>query len=167
MRNHVLKPLLNGFSVVSLTICLIILILWGRSYLVLDRVFYQVGDGLDYMVRSDTGRLSFFHTTEVYKNIPRIAEWKSQPQTGATPPQLIWHSLPFEYEHAQYGDVSRGGFVRKKVGVPYWFLVLAFALVPGWRVWMHRRKSKAGTELGTLGTPGTIPSTAVAPAPAG
>jgi hypothetical protein len=142
MRHHVLKPLLNGFSVVSLLIFLIILMLWGRSYWVLDRVFYQVGDGLDYMIRSDTGRLSFFHTTEVFKNIPRAAEWKSETQPGATPPQLIWHSLPFEYEHAHYGDISQGGFVRKKLGVPYWSLALMTGLVPGWRVWKHRRKVK-------------------------
>src|SRR5688572_26204184 len=119
MRKLVVGHSVRVFSAVSLALCVIVVLLWGRSYWVLDRLSYQVGDGLDYKIRSDTGRLSFFHTTAVHKHVPQPTVLESKRQTQATPPQMMFHSLPFEYEHATFGDLDRGGFVRKKVGVPY------------------------------------------------
>jgi hypothetical protein len=154
-----MKRVVRILSLPCIALCAIVLILWGRSFWVLDRLSYQVGDGRDYKIRSDAGRISYFHTTAVDKHNPQPTTLFSQSQRYTLPVvQLVAHSLLFEYENSHYGDEHRGGFLRKLVVVPYWFLALATALVPAGRYYTYRRELMLSAEKSsTLSPQVTLP----------
>ena len=127
-------------SAVSLLLCIALCVLWVRSY--------RVGDGLQWWSAGRDGGVSYHRVTSdsgqvAYKNTweqggtrppagaPQFRRTRWEPVREGYPPDpeaLVWAGF-----HWQKGDgVYSGPFTL--VGLPYWFLAGATAVLPLYRL---------------------------------
>ena len=95
---------------------------WMRSYVVYDEFFMQVPGGvLHYYVCSGKGRI--------------VME---------SPSEVFWDDESFAWNSGLVSEVA-AEYQWKRVGVPYWSLVLPLTLLSAWLILAKPRKAKAAT----------------------
>ena len=134
-----LRRLLTLPSALSLLVCVAAVALWVRSYFRLDSFGWRDAPGSGFQLSSETGEFLLFRVTRVGPG-----EWGTGWNSFRVSPDLrnarrIGSTfLGFQYYRSPPA-ASHGVVVA---GVPYWFIALAAAALPGLRtarVYRHRR----------------------------
>ena len=139
LRLNVLADTISTYlTLLSALILPVLLILWGRSYLVSDRI-YHAEDGVAMVARMESGELAVWagptsEKLDLYQYRPRQASWGQSSRRAfqryagrdhvwfagfgyATPRQIPWRDVPLT-----------GRAVA--VCVPLWFLALIVGALP-------------------------------------
>ena len=160
---HMKRRWFNIMAVFSLLLCAATVGLWVRSYSVIDRVECNAGWNSstdwrieDISIGSSEGHFEFIVSYSPRHIIPLSAEpfhiTHSQWPSGlfGPPGRVAWNGCGFYQYTVRYGMIRAGGFSIRSPddtlvvhdGVPYWFIMAAFAGLPGW--WIYRRRSRRG-----------------------
>ena len=163
MRKAIRLTLAVG-TALSLFVCVALLVLWVRSYRVIDMLSHQQERGSAVHVYSNYGRLMVhvMHWGEVgiypphsirYGKGPVIRPSRRVPPIGTV---HDWRALGFRYWYAVPAPPTGVSVRQWLLVVPLWFLTLAAALPPvlwyvnirRWRRDQHRRQSGHCTRCG-------------------
>jgi hypothetical protein len=136
-----LRNLRDLLSLICLPLLVVVLIMWGRSYFVLDRLAFRNAENLDCHLRSDDGHVTWFATTPVFPRQRAPAQLVDADLPSTNVAIKIWESFGFyhEYEYAPAHDLAPA-FTRSLTMIPYWFLFLLLSVLPAWRIWAYRRR---------------------------
>lgn len=146
-------------SVVSALLCLLVLVLWARSYFVYDLVSHdshadshaEIGT----RVMSISGRIAFYHFNEHTNDEPPNTEFvrvgadspegrKLLPAVDLSGTPHWWNHLGFWWNHHSFSDPGLGITV---VIVPHWFVASIF-LIPVLPLLLRvRHRSRIRTRL--------------------
>lgn len=139
-----LRTIRDILSLVCLPVLVVVLIMWARSYVVIDRLVYRSMDGQDCRLRSDSGHVTYFWTTAVFPNKKLPTEWIANYLPACDPLVNVWESIGFYHEYAETPKNLLGKSVdRSLTMIPYWFLALLVGIAPTGRIWEYRRKKSA------------------------
>jgi len=150
---HSAHPAISALRVASLlsTVLLFgVVLMWGRSYWVMDRYSFATDDGTtSFKLRSETGRLSYMRLVERGRMVPKEALFHSIAVLSEVPLQtLLSESNRFAYEVIGLGEPKFGGFSKTMIVAPYWTAALACCVLPmvhsRLRRIQHRRAVRVG-----------------------
>lgn len=129
-----IRNLRDLLSLVCLPLLLAIVLMWGRSYFVLDRLTYRSADNQDCHLRSDSGRVTWFWTTPLFPQRHVLPQLTAHDLPMGDRLIEIWDSLGFYHEFQQKpADAISPTVARSLTMIPYWFLFLVTGAAPMWR----------------------------------
>jgi hypothetical protein len=135
-----LRHLRDLLSLICLPVAVLVLVMWGRSYFVLDRLSYRSLDNQDCHLRSDCGHVTWFWTTPVFPHRHVETQLMAAKLPAGGTAIAVWESLGFYHEYGHVpGNKMQPELARSLTMVPYWFLFLVTGAAPATRV---RRKWK-------------------------
>ena len=130
-------------SLICLPLLLFVIIMWARSYFVIDRYIYRSSDGEDCRLRSDCGHVTYFWTTPIFPNTPLPTRWTAAYLPTCDVLIKVWESVGFHHEYeATSPDLVGRVIVRSLTFIPYWFLAILTAAAPAWRLWDYTRQRR-------------------------
>jgi len=144
---HSRSSLLRVGAGVSVLLLVAIVVMWGRSYWMIDRYAYSSKDGSrTTKLRSEMGRLSYWRMIEQPRIIVREPMYVSIAVLDEIPLQtLIEESCRFTYDALIGGDVKTGGYNRLFIVMPYWTVAFGCCILPVLHIDQRRRRRKRTT----------------------
>jgi hypothetical protein len=154
MDTSMLRHMRDLLSLLCVPLLALVLVMWARSYFVLDRLTYRSVDNQDCHLRSDLGHVTWFWTTPVFphRHVPTQLTAAVLPLSGSA--IALWESLGFYHEFAQMpGKGNQPAVARSLTMIPYWFLFLMAGMAPAARVQGKWRQVRRQREHDPAATP--------------
>ena len=131
-------------SLICLPLLVCVMVMWVRSYFVLDRLTYRSLDNEDCHLRSDCGHVTWFWTTPVFPHRHVLAELRA----SILPPNnylySVYESIGFTHEFSHVPAMGTEPAIdRSLTMVPYWFLSAMVGAAPAWRLREKWKKIRA------------------------
>jgi hypothetical protein len=131
MNTSMIRHLRDLLSLVCLPFLVLVLVMWARSYFVLDRLSYRSVDNQDCHLRSDFGHITWFWTTPVFPHRHLSAQLTAAGLPGCSRLIAVWESLGFHHEFDEIpAKGNRPAIARSLTMIPYWFLFAMSGLAP-------------------------------------
>lgn len=121
-------------SLICIPLLVMVIIMWARSYFVLDRLTYRSTDNEDCHLRSDCGHVTWFWTTPMFPHRPEQTQLIATDLPDNSFSIMAWESLGFHHEYSQLpGRNYMPSFQRSLTVIPYWSLFMLMGVAPMWR----------------------------------
>ncbi|HEY1686079.1 MAG TPA: hypothetical protein VGG19_15040 [Tepidisphaeraceae bacterium] len=138
-------------SLICLPLLVLVLVMWARSYFVLDRLTFRSVDNQDCHLRSDLGHVTWFWTTPLHPHKHVLPVLTTAVLPSCDELIKVWESLGFHHEFERVPSHGvEPAMARSLTMVPYWFLFLLTATAPGWRAqakWWKSRQVRIDAAL--------------------
>lgn len=148
-----LRILLNAATVLSLVLSMVVVVLWMRSYVIVDNLHgvrvQRPGNTVVrnfFELKSDRGDLVWFRRAvwagQAGGDPPEASQWgwqRSRRPPG-TPVDVVRNLREFRWD-----SWSSGTQWTRVVTVPHWLLMVAAGLLPGGRLLLRHRRSRRKT----------------------